>query len=226
MAGTETTQRQWVLIMEDNPSWFKESKDCDNHDEINGVPLCPEHPVERVSWNEVQSYIKKLNALYNPRVNCGATPKTCVSGCFRLPTEAEWEHAARGVTTTAYSFGNAESLSHYSWYTKNNNTNQTQQVALKWENPNGLHDMHGNVWEWVQDYFNSELPGGSDPLQQKRSEYRVIRGGSWGSKAQYLRSANRLGGTLASAGYNIGFRLVRTLQCYDAYLPADSLHEK
>ena len=209
MAATETTQRQWVLIMGENPSRFKESKHCDNHTTLNNVPLCPEHPVENVSWNQVQTYIKRLNALYNPGVDCGMTPKTSKSGCFRLPTEAEWEHAARGGTTTAYSFDNAGDLDYYGWYSEN--TNQTRQVAKKWENPNRLHDMHGNVWEWVQDYWNSELPGGDDPLQTEKSANRLIRGGGWYSFAQYLRSAGRGYGDPDYWYGSVGFRVVRTL---------------
>ena len=210
MAATETTQRQWVLIMGENPSYFKESKHCDNHTTLNTVPLCPEHPVESVSWDEVQTYIQRLNALYNPGVDCGMTPKTSKSGCFRLPTEAEWEHAARRGTETAYSFSNnPDDLGYYAWHA--GNANQTRQVAKKWENPNRLHDMHGNVWEWVQDYWSYELPGGDDPLQITEAfAGRVVRGGGWGSPARHLRSADR-SSVNPDYGYgNVGFRVVRT----------------
>ena len=209
MAATETTQRQWVLIMGKNPSYFKESKHCDNHTTLDNVPLCPEHPVENVSWNQVQTYIKRLNALYNHGVYCGMTPKTSKKGCFRLPTEAEWEHAARRGTTTAYSFDNAGDLDNYGWY--DGNANQTRQVAKKWENPNRLHDMHGNVWEWVQDYWNSELPGGDDPVQTRKSALRIMRGGGWCSIARDLRSAIRYGDYSDSRYYDVGFRLVMSL---------------
>ena len=210
MAATETTQRQWVAIMGKNPSYFKGSVYCDNHDTLNNVPLCPEHPVEQVSWNDVQSYIKKLNTLYNPKKNCGATPKTSESGCFRLPTEAEWEHAARGGRETAYSFNNPNNLDDYAHY--RDNAGRTQQVAQKRENRNRLYDMHGNVGEWVQDYWNIELPGGDDPLQTKKSVVRIIRGGSWGSYSWSLRSSER---SFYEPPYmkvnTVGFRLVRML---------------
>ena len=209
MAATETTQRQWVLIMGGNPSWFKKSKHCDNHTTLDNVPLCPEHPVEQVSWNQVQTYIERLNALYNTGVDCGMTPKTSKKGCFRLPTEAEWEHAARGGTKTAYSFDNAGDLDNYGWY--HGNANQTRQVDKKWENPNRLHDMHGNVWEWVQDYWSRELPGGDDPLQTEVSAFRVIRGGGWGESARNLRSAIRSNFNPDYGYASVGFRLVRTL---------------
>ncbi len=88
--------------------------------------------------------------------------------------------------------------------------NQTHEVGLKKANPKGLYDVHGNVWEWVQDKYASNLPGGSDPLNTSGSN-RVIRGGSWNNNAQNLRSAFRFSVNPAGRYYDVGFRLVRTL---------------
>lgn len=124
MQTSPVTQEQWEGIMGNNPSYFK-GKDL---------------PVETVSWDDVQEFIKKLNDK-----NDGYT--------YRLPTEAEWEFAARGGTTTAYSFGDDPSQSSdYAWFSKNSE-GTTHPVGMKKPNPFGLYDMHGNVWEWVQDEY-------------------------------------------------------------------------
>ena len=209
---TEVTQLQWFEVMGTKPSYFKTSDYCDDYDAIN--KLCPNHPVERVSWDEVQEFIKKLNdslGLYG----CHGTPRD-KSGCYRLPTEAEWEFAARGGTVTAYSFGDDDSLlDDYAWYHKTSK-GQTHPVGKLIKNPNGLFDMHGNVWEWVQDRYTSNPERHStwhldDPLHTSSGSSRVIRGGSWYYFARYLRSADRGYGSPGSGVSNVGFRLVRTL---------------
>ncbi len=200
----EVTQSQWVKVMGSNPSRFKSEDDCDNHE--NG--MCPNHPVERISWDDVQEYIGKLNTALG-LTGCDGTPSSS-AGCYRLPTEAEWEYSARGGTTTVYSFGDNDSdLGDYAWYSGNSD-DQTHEVGLKKANPKGLYDVHGNVWEWVQDRYASNLPGGSDPLNTSGSN-RVIRGGSWFSSARRLRSASRLSVNPAAGRNLVGFRLVRTL---------------
>ena len=177
---TEVTQQMWFDVMGNNPSRFKTSNHCSNHFKINGEDLCPDRPVEKVSWNDVQTYIARRNEAKG-LTGCRGTPQDPV-GCYRLPTEAEWEYAARGGAETSYSFGDDRSkLKDYAWYTANSER-QTHPVETKLENPYGLHDMHGNVWEWVQDYWTRELPGGRDPLVTSGS-YRVFRGGSWYSSA-------------------------------------------
>jgi len=124
MGKYEVTQAQWKAVMGENPSRFKGD----------------DHPVENVSWEDVQQFIQKLNA------------KEGKEAC-RLPTEAEWEYAARAGTTTIYSFGNnASQLGNYAWYDENSG-NTTHPVGDKPPNPWGLYDMHGNVWEWVQDWY-------------------------------------------------------------------------
>ena len=122
------TQLQWEGVMRKNPSKFKGK----------------EYPVERVSWRDVQAFLKKLKQ---------------GEGVYRLPTEAEWEYACRAGTTTAYSFGEkASELNEYAWYSDNSN-GSTHPVGQKKPNPWGLYDIHGNVWEWVQDWYASDYYG-------------------------------------------------------------------
>ena len=170
--------------------------------------MCPDHPVENVPWNQVQAYIRKLNKAEELK-SCRGTPRD-PKGCYRLPTEAEWEYVARGRTTTAYSFGNNRSdLKDYAWYTVNSE-NKTHPVKTRMANPYGLHDMYGNVCEWVQDNYADVLPGGEDPLVTSGA-YRTYRGGSWFDSAKYLRSANRTRVNPSVRGTLVGFRLVRNL---------------
>ena len=205
---TEVTQMQWFLVTGSNPSRFKKPEDCDNHININGEGVCPNNPVERVSWNDVQTYITKLNDSLGLS-GCHGAP-TDSKGCYRLPTEAEWEYATRGKTTSSYSFGSSSSsLGDYAWYYSNSD-NKTHPVGLKRANPYGLYDVHGNVWELVQDKYNGTLPGGNDPLHTASGSNRVIRGGSWLISARRLRSAFRNYGSPDGRGNHVGFRLVRT----------------
>ncbi len=176
------TQKEWKVVMGDNPSSFK------------GDNL----PVEDVSWNDVQDFIKKLNEKE------GANK-------YRLPTEAEWEYAARAGTTTRYSFGDSESeLGDYAWYDGNSGS-KTHEVGQKKPNPWGLYDMYGNVWEWVQDIYHSSYSGAPTDGSAWGGDgsRRVNRGGSWFNGAVGCRSAPRGNdGPLVSSD-NIGFRLVR-----------------
>ena len=204
----ELTQKQWYLLKKKNPSEFKRSGDCNNHDTIEGVQMCPNHPVEQVSWLDVQAYIKELNTQLGLK-GCDGTPKSW-RGCYRLPTEAEWEWAVKGKTTTAYFFADDPgNLGKYAYYSKNSG-GKTHEVGQLRANPNGLYDVYGNVWEWVQDKWSKELRGGKDPLNERGSS-PVLRGGCWGLRAQVLRSADRYGSNPDYGYYDIGFRLVRTL---------------
>ena len=173
-----------------NPSYFKG----------------PNLPVERVSWNDVQDFIAGLNALTQDGYK------------YRLPTEAEWEYAARGGTTTAYAFGdNPEDLEDYAWYSKNSGE-KTHEVASKKPGPNHLYDMHGNVWQWVEDEYdeNYELTseqlknGVENPTGPLAGSRRVVRGGGWQGLAQHCRSAARDDNSSDYRDSRLGFRLVRT----------------
>jgi len=183
MQKTEVTQGQWKAVMRNNPSNFKNCGDS-----------CP---VEKVSWNDVQEFITKLNRRGEGR--------------YRLPTEAEWEYACRAGSTNRFYFGDDEGrLGEYAWYGKNSSS-RSHPVARKKPNAWGLYDMHGNVWEWCQDWYG-DYPAGSiaDPGGPDGGSGRVLRGGSWGHIPRDVRCANRRLGTPARRFRYIGFRLVRT----------------
>ena len=203
---TEVTQKQWFQVTGRNPSRFKRSGDCDNWDRVN--VMCPDNPVEKVTWYEVQKFIKTLNDSMGLR-GCKGSPKD-PSGCYRLPTEAEWEWAVRAETKTAHFFGNNPSiLGRYAIYRKNSGDRTHKVKGDRLPNKWGLYDVYGNVWEMVQDGYRRELPGGRDPLTS--GSRRVARGGSWGNFAGNLHSAVRYRVIPGYRDFHIGFRLVRTL---------------
>jgi formylglycine-generating enzyme required for sulfatase activity len=197
MQATPVTQLQWSLVMGENPSHFKTDGQTIK---VNGrdIPMNPNRPVEQVSWDDVQQYIQKLNAA-DPHYN------------YRLPTEAEWEYSARAGTNTPYSFGSdPNDLGAHGWYSRNSGS-QTHDVASLKPNPNGLYDMHGNVWEWVQDRYEAARPQGAvDPTGPAEGSNRVLRGGAWINVREYMRSAQRYHSWPGHRYYGIGFRLVRT----------------
>ena len=216
MMTTEVTQRQWFEIMKDNPSYFKRQGDCDNHEYVTAksdkpVGLCPDHPVERVSYKEVKEFIKKLNYKFTGTSCLNGEAQRTRKGCYRLPTEAEWEYAVRAGSKTAYFFGDDPSrLGEYAVYSGNSGQRTHKVEGNRFPNKWGLYDMYGNVWEWVEDTYREELPGGKDPLVTGGS-LCVLRGGSLDISALYLHSALRLW-SLPDYGLNyFGFRLVKTL---------------
>jgi len=184
MGKYEVTQAQWKAVMGSNlgstPSNFR----GDNR------------PVEQVSWNDIQRFLGKLNK------QSGKT--------FRLPSEAEWEYAARAGTSSKWSWGNSEgSAGSYVWYDKNSGS-KTHPVGQKKPNAFGLYDMHGNVWEWVQDNWHDSYrgaPSDGSVWGGGDSRLRVLRGGSWYDGA--LRSAHRYYYLPGDSYGSIGFRLVR-----------------
>ncbi len=194
IGATPVTQLQYALVMKSNPSHF-----VDSGQEIvvggKRIKVDFNRPVETVSWDDAQAFIAKLNQWQNEYV-------------YRLPTDAEWEFAARGGTNSKYWFGNDhDDLLQHGWYDRNSD-GQTQPVAELLANPFGLYDTHGNVREWVQDVYKRKLPGGINPLQDKGNG-RVVRGGSWKDLAHTLRSASRDTFSPANKSNDVGFRLVR-----------------
>jgi formylglycine-generating enzyme required for sulfatase activity len=174
---TEVTQGMWESVMGNNPSEFK------------GAKL----PVETVSWNDCQEYVKKLNDL-----------KVAPAGFkFSLPTEAQWEYACRAGTTTAYSFGDTLTQQQ-----ANFSSEQTTEVGKYPANAWGLKDMHGNVWEWCLDWYG-EYPSGAvtDPTGADEGSSRVVRGGSWNAVAGHCRSAIRDNYGESDRGSHLGIRL-------------------
>ena len=205
IATTEVTQKQWFEVMEKNPSYFSKSEYCDDHRTIDGVGMCPEHPVESVSWSDVQEFIKKLNEREG-NVGCGGEEHfyEMPKGCYRLPTEAEWEYvASEGMKEMLYSSGD---LDDYRWC-RNNSGNRTHRVGSKKADSKGMRDIYGNVWEWVQDGYLEELQGGKNPLPTESTTHRGIRGGAWNLDGKHLHPANR---NFDDGSMNlVGFRLVR-----------------
>jgi formylglycine-generating enzyme required for sulfatase activity len=157
-------------------------------------------PVINITWDDAKQYVKWLSRVTGRN--------------YRLLTEAEWEYVARAGTTTLYSFGNDESpLERYAWYAGNSN-DRTHPVGQKRPNPFGLHDMYGNVWEWVEDCYHDDYRGApSDGVAWSSSNCRrrVIRGGSWLYQSRSLRSATRDAWTFDESRDDIGVRVARTL---------------
>jgi formylglycine-generating enzyme required for sulfatase activity len=181
----EVTQGQWQAVMGNNPSHF------------TGDPTLP---VEQVSWEDVQAFIRRLNTRE------GGT-------AYRLPTEAEWEYAVRAGSTTAYSFGDdASRLEAYAWYGENA-AGRTHPVGQRQPNAWGLYDMHGNVWEWVQDgYGPYDVDVVTDPRGATAHVYRVYRGGGWGTFPANCRSSDRNYDAPDARLTGLGFRLLRAVQ--------------
>ncbi len=174
----EVTQALWKAVMGSNPSRFE------------GDNL----PVERVSWNDCQTFLRKLNAM---------TGKN-----FRLPTEAEWEFSARGGNwSRGYQYSGSNVLSDVAWYYDNSGS-KTHNVGTKAPNELGIYDMSGNVWEWCQDWKGSYIGSAqTNPKGPSSGSYRVDRGGSWFNFAWSCRVACRYCHTPDYRYFDLGFRL-------------------
>ncbi len=186
------TQGQWQEVMGNNPSHFKGEKNL---------------PVEMVSWNDCQEFIKK---------SCERDKKP-----YRLPSEAEWEYACRAGTTTPFFFGQTISTDQANYYgdvvygneNKGVKRLKTTAVGSFPANAFGLHDMHGNVWQWCQDYFG-DYPQNDvvDPQGPEKGIFRIMRGGSWWHYPQFCRSAYRIKYEPGHRSNTLGFRLCFCLE--------------
>ena len=175
---TEVTQELWRAVMGSNPSVFKGAQ----------------RPVEQVSWNDCIQFIKRLNGLTGRQ--------------FRLPTEAEWEFAARGGNKSqGYKYAGSNSLMSVAWYGDNSGS-KTHNVKMKSPNELGLYDMSGNVWEWCQDRFGRYSSSSqTNPTGASSGSHRVRRGGSWFNQIRLCRVSYRYGFTPNYRNNHIGLRL-------------------
>ena len=195
LGKTEITQGQWQAVMGTEPWVGKDDvltdKDC---------------PASYVDWHEATAFCQKLTGLEH---KAGKLP---AGESYRLPTDAEWEYACRAGTTTAYSFGDDEKqLGNFGWFAGNTAGEQyAHAVGMKKPNPWGLHDMHGNVWEWCSDWYGNALPGGTDPVGPGKGSFRVFRGGYWGNNPGNCRSANRRSSAPSIRNSSLGFRVARS----------------
>ena len=181
MGKYEVTQEEWEAVMGNNPSHFKGGR----------------HPVETVSWNDATAFCRALSQKTGKAV--------------RLPTEAEWEYACRAGTTTVYHSGDDEKDLAKAGWDKGNSGGRTHPVGKKEPNAWGLHDMHGNVWEWCADR-DGKYPSGpvTDPTGANTGTCRVFRGGSWCSYAFCCRAAFRNSYYPDGVYNSIGFRVARS----------------
>ena len=193
----EVTQGQWKSVMASEPwdgqKYVQADKDC---------------PATYVNWDDATEFCKKLTDLERKSAKLQANEE------YRLPTEAEREYACRAGTKTVFSFGNDEKqLGEYAWFdgnAKNVGEQYAHKVGLKKPNPWGLHDMHGNVWEWCSDWYDRKLSGGTDPVGPEEGSLRVVRGGCWVYYPGYCRSASRYYGVPSDRGHCLGFRVARS----------------
>ena len=179
----EMTQELWEAVMDENPSTFGD---------------CPKCPVETVGWNDIQAFLRKLNAQGER---------------YRLPSEAEWEYAARGGSLSkGHPYAGSANPAEVAWYHENSG-NGTQPVGRRQANELDLFDMSGNVREWVRDCWHGSYdgaPADGSAREDGDCRRRTIRGGSWSGKPNDIRSASRLWYPTDFRNNNLGFRIART----------------
>ncbi|MBL9136293.1 MAG: formylglycine-generating enzyme family protein [Verrucomicrobiales bacterium] len=184
----EVTQEEYAAVMGRNPSHFQDS--------------VPGKPVEKVSHLEATAYCVNLTRRER---EAGHLPPGYL---YRLPTEAEWEYACRAGTAHRFSFGDDTSVAAEFAWTLENSESKTHPVGLKRPNPWGLHDMHGNVWEWCSDWFTNYPSGPQvDPVGGPPGRFKVFRGGGWDKEIDYARSGNRFMMGPSNGIYFVGFRV-------------------
>jgi formylglycine-generating enzyme required for sulfatase activity len=197
------SQEQYEKVMGENPSRWKGAR----------------NPVEQMRWSDAVRYCnaRSKSEGLEPCYDLQTWECNFQANGYRLPTEAEWEYACRAGTTTAYFFGNDPSkLTNHAWFEKNSG-GKPQPVGQKPPNVWGLYDMHGNVWEWCNDFYQVDYYQQSpkeDPRGPKAGDTKVVRGGAWKFSAESCRSAYRYNENPGYAdvcfGYDIyGFRCVR-----------------
>jgi formylglycine-generating enzyme len=193
-------QALWEAVMGENPSGFKGEN----------------RPVEKVSWFDTQGFIKKLNAM--EAVRGYLRQQGLPDATFRLPTEAEWEYAARGgIYSQGYLYAGSDKLKQVGWYDKNSG-NKTHEVGLLLPNELGLCDMSGNVWEWCEDWFDEKFYEKcqaqgvvENPVNREEGSNRILRGGGYFNVPLGCRPAYRVGFTSGDL-IDVGFRLCLSLQ--------------
>ena len=202
LSETEVTQEQYQAVMGENPSHFKDRPDWERR------------PVEQVSWLDAVKYCNKLSereGLKPCYTIQGEEVKWPEMGCpgYRLPTESEWEYAARADEPTEYA--GSDRIDEVAWYTENSGK-ETHPVGSKEANAWFLRDLSGNVWEWVWDWYveSYKSAGSQDPTGPASGSRRVVRGGSWVNDAGFARVAYRGGLAPAYRGDFVGFRLARS----------------
>ncbi|MBK7889885.1 MAG: formylglycine-generating enzyme family protein [Bdellovibrionales bacterium] len=203
--NTPVTQAQWYSLMGYNPSHFRFRKNCnESFRKIAHISLCPENPVENISWNDIQRFLQRIN-------------EKSTDYTYRLPTEAEWELAARAGKNGKYFFSNESEINTYVWNDENS-FEQTHPVKSKPPSSLGIYCSLGNVWQWTQDWYQPDLVAKAvDPQGPESGLTKVIRGNSWTAPQKIIRIANRFRAPPGARFSNLGFRIVRELKTEATY---------